>query len=79
MASTFRSGEPSEPEGVDPFGNAIRLAEVAEARAKKNKNVDDMLAASTQWLAIAQIHKQLTEGMGDEPPRQVGFTGGNNE
>lgn len=60
---------------VDPFSNAVALAQHAEKRARKNKNVSDMLAASTQWLAIAQIHQELSQ---DEPEekRVVGFIGG---
>lgn len=74
-ASLFRSGEQSNQ--VDPFSNAIMLAQQAERRARKNRNVSDMLAASTQWLAIAQIHHEMTS---NSPPKgQVGFTGGNNE
>ena len=71
-ASLFRSGQ-QESESVDPFANAVELAQNAEKRAK---SVSDMLQVSTQWLAIAQIHQELSSGMMDERPRQVGFTGG---
>ena len=76
MVNSFRSGEQSKE--VDPFSNAITLAQQAECRARKNRNVADMLAASTQWLAIAQIHREMTSDQ-EEPRRQVGFTGGNDE
>lgn len=78
--SLFRSGEPVDPGPVDPFGNAVDLATFAEAHARKTKSVDDILAASSQWLAIAQIHKILTEDADPQRVQQTGFTGGiNNE
>lgn len=74
MGSLFRSTEPNEIP-IDPLSNAALLARDAEAHARKNKDVNGMLAASTQWLAIAQVHSEITQ---QEPvQRQVGFTGGN--
>lgn len=62
-------------EQIDPLGNAVSLAQHAEKRAKSNRNVQEMIAASSQWLSIAMIHKEIYE---NEQPnnKQVGFTGG---
>ena len=75
MGSSSRSGQRDKP--VDPFGNAISLAESAEKRARRTGDLPDMLAVSTQWLAIAQIHQELSQS--NEPRRSIGFTGGSND
>lgn len=75
-ASLFRSGRP-EDSPVDPFAQAVNLAHAAESKARKGGKVAEMLSASTQWLAIAQIYNEI--GGEEEVARpQVGFTGGKN-
>lgn len=72
MGRSSRSGEP-----IDPFGNAVSLAQHAERRAKSNRDVAEMIAASNQWLSIVMVHNEMSNG--DKPNRSVGFTGGNND
>lgn len=70
MGRSSPSGEP-----IDPFGNAVSLAQHAERRAKSNRDVAEMIAASNQWLAIVMVHNEMSSTE-DQPKGPVGFIGG---
>lgn len=71
MDRSSRSGGP-----IDPFDSAISLAQSAEKRAKSNRDVAEMIAASNQWLAIVMVHNEMTNAAEESAKRPVGFTGG---
>lgn len=71
MGRSSHSGGP-----IDPFNSAISLAQSAEKRAKSNRDVAEMIAASNQWLAIVMVHNEMTNAAEESAKGPVGFTGG---
>lgn len=64
-----------ENESVDPFINAVRLAQQADKRARRTRDVKDLVSASGHWIYIAQTHRELYGSEG-EVKHPTGFTGG---